>query len=240
METHRPLHIHPDTTVIFLTGRTYSGISWLHSDNIKDYFYDKLLEILPKYRLELDTYVICNNHYHLLLGVSQGSFVPKFVKHLHGSTARYIRQQIPSMILGSDQTLTREITPWDRRQREGFLKRTEQYRHGIKSANTLSVVAQFIARNPAINDPEVLALLSVKDPPIWYQYTDHVIRNDEDYYKHLNYIHQNPIKHGYVKQLTAYKWSSIRRWIKEKGEDFIADCFRTYPIADFEPTSGAD
>ncbi len=204
----------------------------------------------------LDAWVICNNHYHLLLGVSDGKQIPKFTKHLHGSTAHYIRQHMPSMVISDHQVLTREITPWDKRQKISFLKRTGEFQRGLKSANIQGVVkptgvvaqfiapdsaiAKFISRHPEINDPEVLALLSVKDPPIWYQYMDHVIRDEEDYYKHLNYIHQNPVKHAYTDKLTDYKWSSIHTWIEDKGNDFISDCFRTYPIIDFEPTAGAD
>ena len=111
-----------------------------------------------------------------------------------------------------------------------------QFPHrGLKSANTPGVIAQFIARNPHITDTAVLALLTAKDPPIWHQYMDHVIRDEEDYYKHLNYIHQNPIKHGYTKKLADYRWSSIHKWIKKEGKEFIADCFRQYPIVDFNP-----
>jgi putative transposase len=31
---------------------------------------------------------------------------------------------------------------------------------------------------------------------VWYQYFDHSIRDEADFWKHFNYIHQNPIKHG--------------------------------------------
>ena len=153
--------------------------------------------------------------------------MPKFVKHLHGSTAHYIKQQMPSMVVGDDQIFSREITPWDIRQ----IRR-------INSANTVvehtptNVVANF---NSRLYDPKVIALLKAQDRPIWYQYMDHIIRNEEDYFKHLNYIHQNPVKHGYVKKMTGYKWSSIHRWIKNRGKEFVVDCFRTYSIIDFQP-----
>lgn len=216
--THRPLHIHPDTSIIFLTGRIYGGFSWLYPETTKQYFWDKLQEILPTYKLELDAWVVNNNHYHLLLKVTQGNLLSKFVKQLHGSMANYIKKNMPSIVNG-EQVLTREITPWDIRQTRR-----------INSANT--VLANF---NSRLYDPKVIALLKAQDRPIWYQYMDHVIRNEEDYYKHLNYIHQNPVKHGYAKKMTEYKWSSIHDWVKNHGKEYVVDCFRTYPIKDFEP-----
>lgn len=44
---------------------------------------------------------------------------------------------------------------------------------------------------------------------IWqHQFLDHIIRKDEDYMNHINYIHNNPIKHKLVNQPSDYKWSS--------------------------------
>lgn len=51
---------------------------------------------------------------------------------------------------------------------------------------------------------------------IWQRrFWEHLIRNEHDFNKHLDYIHFNPVKHGYVK--TAFQWphSSIHRYIKE-------------------------
>ena len=231
MQTHRPPHIHPDTSVIFLTGRTYSGISWLHPEKTKEYFYSKLFEILPKYKLELDAWVICNNHHHLLLRVPDGKQIPKFVKHLHGSTAHHIKQSLPNIVNG-EQILTREITPWDIRQTRRI--NSANTNNAIAKPSKNNVIANF---NSRLYDPKVIALLKAKAPPIWYQYMDHVIRNDEDYYKHLNYIHQNPVKHGYTQKMTKYKWSSIHEWTKDKGKEFVVDCFKSYSIIDFEPVA---
>lgn len=260
--THRPPHIHPDGSLIFLTGRTYGGISWLYPKHAKDYFYNKLLEILPIYAVTLDGYVICNNHYHLLLHAAKGNKIPQFVKHLHGATSHYIKTNMPKIMAGGDQILTRETTPWDIRQRErlgrelkfsnteiGIAQFIARHKNtiaknlglrglksiserGLKSANTENVIAKFISR---INNPYVLILLAMRESPIWYQYLDHIIRDDNDYFKRLNYIHQNPVKHNYVSKMTTYPWSSIHEWIKKRGKEFIIDCFRKYPIVDFNP-----
>jgi putative transposase len=46
------------------------------------------------------------------------------------------------------------------------------------------------------------------------RFWDHVIRNDQDFRKHLDYIHYNPVKHGYVSGPEDWEYSSYREWVK--------------------------
>lgn len=68
----------------------------------------------------------------------------------------------------------------------------------------------------------------------WYNYWDWCIRNERDYWQHFNYIHYNPIKHGYVQKLRDWPFSSLFSYLEEKGREWIDDCWRTYPIKEFE------
>ena len=68
---------------------------------------------------------------------------------------------------------------------------------------------------------------------VWYQYWDHCVRNEKDFWEHFNYIHQNPIKHGVSKSLN-YKFSSYDAWLKLKGQEYLDDSFRKYPVVDFK------
>ena len=50
---------------------------------------------------------------------------------------------------------------------------------------------------------------------IWQRrFYDHVIRDDDDLYRHLDYIHFNPIKHNYVKALKDFPFSSFNKFVK--------------------------
>jgi putative transposase len=48
------------------------------------------------------------------------------------------------------------------------------------------------------------------------RFWDHIIRNDEDFKKHLDYIHYNPVKHGYVSKPEDWEYSIYRKWL-ERG-----------------------
>lgn len=51
---------------------------------------------------------------------------------------------------------------------------------------------------------------------IWQRrYWEHCIRNQEDYEKHVDYIHYNPVKHGYVKRAVEWPFSTIHEFIKK-------------------------
>ena len=47
---------------------------------------------------------------------------------------------------------------------------------------------------------------------IWQRgYWEHTIRDERDYAAHVDYVHFNPIKHGYVSDPTAWPYSSYRQ-----------------------------
>ena len=55
-----------------------------------------------------------------------------------------------------------------------------------------------------------------QEATIWQRrFWDHVIRDEEDFQNHINYIHYNPVKHGYVTKPSDWKYSTIHRYIRE-------------------------
>lgn len=52
---------------------------------------------------------------------------------------------------------------------------------------------------------------------IWQRrFWEHLIRDEKDYINHIDYIHYNPVKHGYVTRPVDWPYSSIHRYIKDK------------------------
>ena len=50
---------------------------------------------------------------------------------------------------------------------------------------------------------------------VWQaRYWEHVIRDETDYRQHVDYIHYNPVKHGYVRKPRDWPYSSFRRYVK--------------------------
>ena len=52
---------------------------------------------------------------------------------------------------------------------------------------------------------------------IWQRrFWEHAIRDDRDYAAHIDYCHINPVKHGYVKRVVEWPYSSFHRYV-ERG-----------------------
>lgn len=55
---------------------------------------------------------------------------------------------------------------------------------------------------------------------IWQRrYHEHTIRDDDDLYKHLDYIHFNPVKHGLVQNVKDWEFSSFNKFVKMNNYD---------------------
>jgi putative transposase len=56
---------------------------------------------------------------------------------------------------------------------------------------------------------------------VWQRrYWEHTLRDEEDFARHVDYIHFNPVKHGHVTQVVDWPYSSFHRMTK----------LGTYPI----------
>jgi len=50
---------------------------------------------------------------------------------------------------------------------------------------------------------------------IWQRrFWEHLIRDEDDFKQHLDYIHYNPVKHGHVKSVMGWPWSSFHRYVR--------------------------
>ncbi|MEW6250352.1 MAG: transposase [Planctomycetota bacterium] len=70
---------------------------------------------------------------------------------------------------------------------------------------------------------------------VWQsRYWEHRIRDEQDYVQHRDYIHLNPVKHGYVRTPEEWPWSSVHEHLR-RG-DLAADwaSFAHIRLPDFE------
>ena len=75
---------------------------------------------------------------------------------------------------------------------------------------------------------------------IWHNYWDSCIRTERDLWTRFNYIHQNPVNHGYVRNMKHWPFSSYHYYLKEKGFEWLQDCWQRYPVVDHLEEHGPD
>lgn len=92
-------------------------------------------------------------------------------------------------------------------------------------SNTLRLIHGAIARQWNLEDK-----LTGK---LWCSFSDRAIRSERHYYTTLNYIHYNPVKHGWVK--SPYDWteSSVHWYLENYGRDWLRSCWVEYPVRDY-------
>ena len=66
----------------------------------------------------------------------------------------------------------------------------------------------------------------------WHCTADRRIRSDRHFYAVRNYIHNNPVKHGYVKKWREWEFSSAADYLDEVGDEEAARLWREYPVLD--------
>ncbi|MFV0454012.1 MAG: REP-associated tyrosine transposase [Pseudomonas sp.] len=51
---------------------------------------------------------------------------------------------------------------------------------------------------------------------LWqHRFWEHLIRDEQDFRHHMDYLHANPLKHGLVTRLTDWPWSSFHRCVSQ-------------------------
>jgi putative transposase len=67
---------------------------------------------------------------------------------------------------------------------------------------------------------------------VWYKFADTYIRNDAHLQTAFNYIHYNPVKHGYVSDPYDWPWSSLRMYYEDMGKDWLQEQWESYKPSD--------
>jgi putative transposase len=64
---------------------------------------------------------------------------------------------------------------------------------------------------------------------VWFQYFDRFIEDEKQYFQAMNYIHINPVKHGYVEDPYAWQWSSLGLYEGVEGRDWLRRTWKKFP-----------
>ena len=55
-----------------------------------------------------------------------------------------------------------------------------------------------------------------RDVRLWQKrFWEHTIRSETDFARHFDYLHFNPVKHGYTTQVAAWPFSTFHRYVKQ-------------------------
>jgi putative transposase len=67
----------------------------------------------------------------------------------------------------------------------------------------------------------------------FYRCVDGAMRSDAHQWCTLNYIHHNPVHHGYVRRWTDWPFTSAHLWLEHHGRTESERLWRAYPVLDY-------
>ena len=68
---------------------------------------------------------------------------------------------------------------------------------------------------------------------VWFRYVERSIRSDRHFFGSINYLHANPVRHGYVRHAQNWKWSSVHLYQEMMGVEALRQMWRDYPVRDY-------
>ena len=68
---------------------------------------------------------------------------------------------------------------------------------------------------------------------VWCGASERYMRNDAHFWATLNYVHNNPVHHGYAGRWQDWPFSSAPEYLAEMGRTFAEKTWREYPILDY-------
>ena len=68
---------------------------------------------------------------------------------------------------------------------------------------------------------------------VWYNCFERPIKSRRHFWATLNYVHHNPVHHGYVERWQDWPWSSAALFLENVGKTKAVEIWNEYPILDF-------
>lgn len=112
----------------------------------------------------------------------------------------------------------------------------DNHSHVLLKVNNSGALPQFIRSIQGKSAIELNKLSGTPGVQRWYQYWDKCIEDEKGFWTRFNYIHQNPVKHGYVHEMKDHQFSSFGQYTVQYGKEWLRSCFEQYPIVSFITT----
>lgn len=76
------------------------------------------------------------------------------------------------------------------------------------------LIKEYVTRRVAPIYRQARSRSSKQEQAVWQRrFWEHQIQDEQDFEHHFNYIHYNPVKHGYVSCPGGWEYSSFRKYV---------------------------
>lgn len=93
-------------------------------------------------------------------------------------------------------------------------------------------IHQSLAGGRGVEQPVTDAQRQRNEHGVWQRrYWEHTVKDEDDFDRHFDYIHYNPVKHGHVECPQDWPYSSFHRWVKRGVYDINWGCGQRGPLS---------
>lgn len=68
---------------------------------------------------------------------------------------------------------------------------------------------------------------------VWHNCLDRGIKSHRHFWASVNYVHHNPVHHGYAEKWQDWPWSSAAAFVERVGRETASKIWREYPVLDY-------
>jgi putative transposase len=68
---------------------------------------------------------------------------------------------------------------------------------------------------------------------VFHRAVERAMRSERHFWATVNYVHHNPVHHGYARLWTDWPWSSARDYLREVGREEAERIWRDFPVRDY-------
>jgi len=82
------------------------------------------------------------------------------------------------------------------------------------NANRWAQIKSGFSRALPLHERRSPRRITRRERGIWQRrYWEHLVRDEDDLRRHVDYLHINPVKHGHAARAVDWPYSSFRRWV---------------------------
>ena len=68
---------------------------------------------------------------------------------------------------------------------------------------------------------------------VWFSAVETMMKSDPHFWATINYIHHNPVKHGYVPKWREWPFGSAMKYLETVGQEEAERTWQAYPLGDY-------
>jgi putative transposase len=68
---------------------------------------------------------------------------------------------------------------------------------------------------------------------VWCGAVERYLRDERHFWATMNYVHNNPVRHGYVVRWQEWPFSSAQEYLEEMGREFAEKMWRLHPVLEY-------